>query len=52
MGRIARQNKGQDKLRETCEYQMIFDCQGERQRVAPQMSEALVFGWPVLSRVR
>jgi hypothetical protein len=31
---------------------MIFDFQGECQRVAHQMSDALVFGWPVLSRVR
>jgi hypothetical protein len=31
---------------------MIFDFHGERQRVAHQMSDALVFGWPVLSRVR
>ena len=31
---------------------MIFDFQGERQRVAHQMSDALVFGWRALSRVR
>jgi len=27
---------------------MIFDFQGERQRVAHQMSDALVFGWPAM----
>jgi hypothetical protein len=31
---------------------MIFDFQGERQRVAHQMSDALVCGWRALSRVR
>ena len=31
---------------------MIFDFQGERQRVAHQMSDALAFGWRALSRVR
>ena len=27
---------------------MIFDFQGERQRVAHQMSDALVFVWPAM----
>ena len=27
---------------------MIFDFRGERQRVAHQMSDALVFGWPAM----
>ena len=31
---------------------MIFDFQGKRQRVAHRMSDALVFGWRALSRVR
>lgn len=40
----------QDRLKETCEYHMIFDFQGAYQRVAYQMSDALVCGWPALSR--
>src|SRR5262252_2840675 len=31
---------------------MIFGFPGERQRVAHQMSDALVFGWVITSRVR
>src|SRR5215510_459624 len=39
-----RHNGGQEKLRETCAYPMIFDVQGEHQRVVHQMSDALVSG--------
>jgi hypothetical protein len=31
---------------------MIFDFHGERQHVAHRRSDALVFGWRALSRVR
>jgi hypothetical protein len=35
-----------------CDYPLMFDSQGERQRVAHQLSDAPVFGGPALSHVQ
>jgi hypothetical protein len=43
-GTDCRQNKEQDTRREAREYPLMFDSQGEHQRVAHQLSDAPVFG--------